>query len=319
MNNINYAWKTDNYKFVGKTYDLTYNKLKTSSALMSIIGTDKTNSIDYEITNYGDYGELQSYDGVNLIRGNQKRGFKTIVRPAEFSLTDSIKYKQAKNDMTGECKKIGKKLATAGYMTEQNHILRMFGNCVNSSYVGGDGKTWAATDHPVASKYSEGRSYIADTDAGTYSNYLSSNSFTTSGIHTAKRLVDKYVSPSGLQLAGNYNLVLVSIDLEEKARKYFGVSRQYMPTKDPESAENAANTVSDMRYMVVGSGTLGFTGNMWALCDPEMMKETTLLVETTAPTVMQHQGGNPLIDEYTAYADFAVGWGEPRAIVFCTF
>lgn len=308
------AWKTDNYKFVGKTYDLTYKKQLANNALMSIIGTVSTNSIDYEITNFGDYGEMQPFDGTNLIQGTQNRGFKTIIRPKEFTLSDSIKYKQAKNDMTGECRKVGTKLSTAAFMTLFRHTLRMFHNITNTAYLGGDGKTWAATDHPNASKYSENRGWVADASAGTYSNLITS-AFSLPAIFEANRLAQKYVSPSGHPLLGNYNLVLVSVDLEEEARKLFGVNNKLSPTNDPTSAENAANPLSDMKYMVCAAGVEGFVGKRWALCDPMLMKETTLRVETTKPTVMQH-GDHPLIDEYTAYADFAVGWGEPRAIVF---
>ncbi|MBQ7713452.1 MAG: hypothetical protein IJT71_01005, partial [Oscillospiraceae bacterium] len=60
----NTAWKTDNYKFVGKAFDYAYaNRL---SKLLAILGVASSNSIDYELTGSGGYGELQPYDGSNL-------------------------------------------------------------------------------------------------------------------------------------------------------------------------------------------------------------------------------------------------------------
>ena len=35
-----------------------------------------------------------------------------------------------------------------------------------------------------------------------------------------------------------------------------------------------------------------------------------------ANTVLQSPQDNPLIDLYTAYADFGVGWGDARQIIF---
>ena len=84
---ITNEWKSDNYKFVGKAFDTAYdNRL---NKLLPIIGEEKTNSIDYEMTGTEGYGELERYDGANLNKGTAKRGFKTVIRP-EFANPEAI-------------------------------------------------------------------------------------------------------------------------------------------------------------------------------------------------------------------------------------
>ena len=86
----NTAWKSDNYKFVGKAFDYAYaNRL---NKLLAILGVASSNSIDYELVSSGGYGEMPAYDGDNLNEGAKKRGFKTIITPEEFSLSESVVY-----------------------------------------------------------------------------------------------------------------------------------------------------------------------------------------------------------------------------------
>ena len=85
------GWKTDNYKFVGKAFDMRYaNRINT---LAPLLGTKTTNSIDYELTGAGGFGEMQPYDGENVNKGSLKRGFKTIITPGEFSTSIPVGYK----------------------------------------------------------------------------------------------------------------------------------------------------------------------------------------------------------------------------------
>ena len=100
------------------------------------------------------------------------------------------------------------------------------------------------------------------------------------------------------------------------AEKMFGENARLMPTGDPESDFNAANPVYGMRYLVMGGGADGFGAKQWAVCDRRLMKELVNIVYNTRPTVMRSPQDNPLKDLYTAYADFGVGWGDARQIIF---
>ena len=310
---LNNAWKTDNYKFVGKSFDYTYNN--RLNKLLAVMGVANSNSIDYELTGGGGYGEMPKYDGNNLNEGEKKRGFKTIITPEEFSLSDSVGYKQAKIDKSGECARVGKMLGLSAAMTVYAHALRMFGNAFDPNYVGGDGKCWAATNHPVASKGSQGRRFIPDQEAGTFSNLIRKE-LSVDAITEARSLAGRFTTPDGLPFLADMSLLLVSPELEAEAKKICGDNGKLRPKQNPADNSNAANPLADLRYMVIGGGKDGFTKHQWAICDPDLMKEMVKLVYITRPTVIQTALDNPLKDLYTGYVDFGCGWGDARQIIF---
>ena len=306
-------WKEDNYKFVGKAFDYAY--ADRSNQLSEIMGEVTTDSVDYELKGRGGYGPLQPYEGRVLTMGEQKRGFNTIVYPQEFSLSDQVDYIDYKRDKSGELKRVGSALGDSAKLTVYQHKLQMFEHAFNSNYQGGDGKPWAATDHPVASKAGVGRKRVADDEAGTFSNLLT-DQLSVAAINKAQYLSMAFVTPGGLPYMCEYDMVLVSPNLQEKARKLFGSHRQLMPTKDPESDFNAANAVYDIAWMIVGNGRDGLKGNQWAICDKRLMKQQVVTVFNQKPIVFQTDMDNPLVDMYTAYAAWGTGWGDARMITF---
>ena len=307
------SWKTDNYKFVGKAFDFAYaDRLNKLSPVVSEVNAK---SADYELTGSGGYGEAPRYDGDNLNHGSLHRGFKTVITPVEYSLSIPVGYKQAKIDKMGETRKVGSKLGDSMALTVYLHVLRMFANAWNPGRVGGDGKSWAAADHPVASMGSQGRQFIPDPDAGTYSN-VTTDAFSVSAITAAQARANRFVTPDGLPFACELDTVLIAPELEEKAKKMFGENSRLMPRLNPDDDTNAANPVYGMQYIVMGGGNDGFSAKQWAVCDRKLMKEMVSIVYNTRPPVMEANLDNPLVDLYTAYADFGVGWGDARMIIF---
>lgn len=308
------AWKTDNYKFVGKAFDYEL-KNGRDKALFALIGQETTKSIDYELTGRGGFGELQKYDG-SLKTLQPRRGFKKIITPEEYIGTYDIHRKQWKNDMFGETRRAGEDLAISANKTVYLYMLRMFANAYSAKQLGGDNKAWAATDHPVASKMDAGRSYVADPEAGTFSNLITTE-LSTKGIDAARILASRYVTPAGMPYLGEYNTLLVSPELEPMAKKLLGENAKVRPQKDPDSAENAASSISDMDgYIVVGGGAEGFSAKQWAICDRKMLAKTALIVYNEKPSVMDGNNSNPLVQTWVAYADFDMGFGDARPIVF---
>lgn len=303
-------WKTDNYKFVGKAFDVAY--ADRMNKLSPIVGEANAKSIDYELNGAGGYGELLPYDGSNLNEGKMLRAFKTILTPAEFSKSIPVRFKEAKIDKLGETKKVGMRLGDSAAMTVYLHILRMFGNAFNANCLGGDGKSWAATDHPVAAKASSGRSYVADPDAGTFSNKLQ-KVLSVANITEAQGMANRFVTPDGLPFLCTMDTLLVSPELEGEAKKICGDNARLYPDQ-----ADHVNPVQDLQYIVIGGGNDGFSAKQWAICDRRIMHEVVNVVFNTRPTVMQSELDNPLIDMYTAYVDFACGWGDARQIIFST-
>lgn len=310
---ITNAWKTDNYKFVGKAFEFAYaNRV---NKLLGVMGKTTTRSVDYELTGSGGYGEMPIYDGTNLNVVQAKRGFKTIITPVEYSASVPVGYAQAKVDRSGECRKVGTKLGQDAAMTVYVNALRMFGNAFDANHLGGDGKPWAATDHPVASKGSEGRKFIVDPDAGTYSNLITT-ALSVNAITAAQSAANRFVTPDGLPFLCDFNMLLVSPELEADAKKICGDFGKWRPKQNPADDTNAANPVPDLQYMVIGGGAFGFTKKQWAICDANLMREMVKIVYITEPECIQNQLDNPLVDMYTGYVHFGCGWGDARPIIF---
>lgn len=302
------AWKTDNYKFVGKAFDYAYaNRM---NKLTPILGEVTTTSIDYELEGAGGYGELTAYDGTNLNQGKMNRGFKTIIRPEEYSKTIDIRYKQQKNDRSGECAKVGKRLGDSASMTVYLHALRALAGAFNGSLIGGDGKAWAATDHPVASLGSQGRKFTPDPDSGIFSNLMNS-ALSVAAITAAQTMANRMLTPDGVPFLCEMDTLLVSPELEATAKKICGDGSKLYAAEVED-----INPITGLNYIVIGGGNDGFSANQWAICDRRLMKDEFNIVYNTKPQVLRSQLDNPLIDSFTAYVDFALGFGDARQIIF---
>lgn len=307
---INNNWKADLYPYIGKSFETAYaNRL---NKLSPVVGEINTKSVSYELTGAGGYGEPLAYDGENLNVGSLLRAFKTTITPIEYSLAARVGYKEAKIDKFGETKKVGTRLGNGMGMKVYMEVLRMFGKAFDTEAKGGDGVCWANAAHPVAAKNSNGRTFVADPEAGTYSNLIS-DALSVSAITSAQSRAGRFVTPDGLPFMCEMDVLLVSPELEPEAKKICGENAKLTPNQ----AENV-NPAQDMQYIVVGGGKDGFTATQWAVCDRRLMKDLVNIVYNTKPTVMHDVLDNPLITQFVSYADFGVGWGDSRQIIFST-
>lgn len=315
MPNIPNNWGTDLYKFVGKTFDINSNFWKEKRPILSLLGEITTNSAFYDIGTENDFPELPDYDG-NMTKINPLRGFRTIIQPTEKFGSYDIHYKQWLNDQSGIAKKAGKNLSDSAMMTVYLAATRMFEHAFDSNYKGADGKAWAATDHYNASKGTKAgsREYEPDTDAGTFSNLITS-ALSIAGIDNAKALGNRYVTPAGKPYIADYDLLLVSPELESTAAKILGKEAKLNPVAG-QAGSNEANPYCGMRYLVVGGGNCGFSEKQWAIADSQKLKESAMVVYNTKPQVKEAQNINPYIKTFVAYTDFAVGFSDARAIIF---
>ncbi len=302
MNDI-YTWPNDLYPLVKKRFDLRYgNRMDVISNVAEVITQDE---IDYRFEGIGGYGELPEYDGTSVASADQKRSFITTVSPKEHALKVTLSYKKAKVDLSGEAQKVGTRLADSAYMTVLNEFYRLFANAFTN--IGSDGAAWASKNHPINSQ----------ADSGTYSNLINS-ALSVSAITSAQSKAAAFVTPDGLPFAGNFDLLLVSPDLEAKAKEICGPNSRLIPEKNPDAdaGQNAANPVYGMKYLVVGGGGIGLTKNQWAIADSMLLPEVLKLVYITEPTVLVSPQDNPLITDYIGYVDFGFGFGDARPIIF---
>ena len=165
----------------------------------------------------------------------------------------------------------------------------------------------ASEEHPVSKE--EG--------CGTFSNLIHDN-LSVAAITKAQAQAARFVTPDGLPFACNFDLLLVSPELEAKAKEICGPNSRLIPENNPDenASHNAANPVYGMKYLVVGGGNAGFTGKQWAIADSLMLSEVLKLVYITKPTVLVSPCDNPLVTDYIGYVDFAFGFGDARPIIF---
>jgi len=299
MNDI-YTWHNDLYPLVKKRFDLRY--AKRLDVINKVCGVVCQDDIDYRIEGIGGYGEMPVYDGMAVKGADTKRSFITTITPKEHALKVTSTYKKAKLDYSGESQKIGTRLADSAYMTVLNEFYRLFGSAFTNT--GSDGTSWASDKHPVSKDSKE-----------TFSNLMTEN-LSVAAITKAQTMASRFVTPDGLPFACNFDLLLVSPELEAKAKEICGPNSRLIPENNPDTDTNAANPVYGMKYLVVGGGNAGFTGKQWAVADSLMLSEVLKLVYITKPTVLVSPQDNPLITDYIGYVDFAFGFGDARPIIF---
>ena len=299
MNDI-YTWQNDLYPLVKKRFDMRYAKrLDAISEVCDVVCQD---DIDYRIEGIGGYGEMPLYDGTTVMNADTKRTFITTITPKEHALKVTSTFKKAKLDYSGESQKIGTRLADSAYMTVLNEFYRLFGSAFTN--IGADGVAWASDKHPVSKDSKE-----------TFSNLMHEN-LSVASITKAQTMASRFVTPDGLPFACNFDLLLVSPELEAKAKEICGPNSRLIPENNPDTDNNAANPVYGMKYLVVGGGNAGFTGKQWAVADSLMLSEVLKLVYITKPTVLVSPQDNPLVTDYIGYVDFAFGFGDARPIIF---
>lgn len=293
MNDV-YTWANDLYPLVSKRFDDRY--AKRLDVMRAVIGEEDIDRVDLREEGMGGYGEIPDYDGTTITELKQKRGFETIYTPKEKAAKALVSYKKAKIDMSGEAKKTGTRLADSAAMTRLMDFYRMFANGFNPSFIGADKKPLFAADHPINS----------EVGAPTYSNIIS-DPFSIAAITKAQTLARRFETHDGLPFLCQFDLALVSPELEPKAREFFGKEAKLIP----ESAENGENPVYGMKYFVID----GFSAKQWAVGDAMLIKEYMKIVNITKPMVIMQKSPNPLITEYIVYTDYTMGWSDSRQII----
>lgn len=288
------TWADDMYPIVLKRFQDRLDK--RTNLIKSTVGYQPLKTANqYADEGMGGYGYVPDYNGTTITELNQKRGFKSIYTPKEKAAKATVTYKMAKIDQSGEAAKAGNKMADSLAMTQLRDFYNLFANGFNSLIVGADSQPLFSASHPINS----------DANAATFSN-VGNGTFSIANITGAQTAAQRFKTFDGLDFDCNYDLVLIPPELEPKAREFFGNDAKLLP----ESAENGANPVSDMKYIIIK----GLSAKQWAVADSMLLQEYVKMVEITAPMVIPNKPDNPLIQEYIGYMDYTYGWSDARCI-----
>jgi hypothetical protein len=287
-----YNWKDAFFPLVTKWFDDEY--AKNTNIIKALIGVEtQKRAVEYEY-GVGGVGEIPDYDGTKLEELTKSKGFKTVYETKEKAGVYRLKYKDVKFDMSGEAKKAGQDMSNALYMTVLMSFYRFFSNGFNSDYKGGDEQPLFSAHHPVS----------ADSDEE-FAN-IGTDQFSIPAITKAQVAARRFKTYDGLPFLCKYDIVLVSPELEPKAKEYFGKEAKLLP----DTNNNNANPVYETKYFVID----GFGPKQWAVGDSRLMKRHMKLKYGTRPMVIDQKAANPLIAEFIPYVDYTLGWSDPRVI-----
>lgn len=293
MKNEIYTWANDMYPLVKKRFDDRY--VSRMNLIGKVAGIVNQNELTYELPGLGGYGELPVYNGKTLTTADGEKAFLTTIAPVERALSLPVSYKRAKIDIVSEAEKTGTRLADSAYMTVLSEFYRVFGDAFTK--IGADGVSWASASHPV------------NTDkSATFSNLVRTE-LSVEAITAAQAQAQAFVTADGLPFVANFDLLLVSPELEATARLLCGEDALLTPM-------DGIGGHGQMKYMVCGGGALGLSGKQWAIADSMLLPEVLKLVYITEPNVVVSPRDNPLVTDYIAYVDFAFGFGDARPIIF---
>lgn len=288
-----YTWQEDIYPLINKYFDDRLDK--RTNLIKEVIGhVALKGRIDYQEQGVGGYGYVPNYDGTTIPELNAKRAYKAVYTPVEKAAKASVTYKAAKIDMAGEAKKAGRRMADSLAMTQLRDFYNLFANGFNANYKGPDSQSLFSTAHKVNNE-----------DSDTFSN-KGTSAFSIAAITASQTAAQRFVTYDGLPFDCDFDLCLIAPELEPKAKEFFGKDARLIP----ESAENGANPVAGMKYVVIK----GFTAKQWAVADSIILKDYMNMVEITKPMVIMNKPDNPLITEYVGYMDYTLGWSDPRCI-----
>lgn len=169
-----------------------------------------------------------------------------------------------------------------------------FQNAFSASYVGYDSVALCSASHPRGK-----------TDATTVSNYLGAVPLTDTNLENAIVQLEELGDDKGQVTNAMGTLLVVGRNYRKKAREL--IDSEYAP----ESAENAINVHTDMRYLVHPY----VTGHKWFVIDEMMSRQKLKWYWRVRPTYDgAFDAGNTLVRSFYGRMRASTGWSDWR---FC--
>ena len=192
---------------INAIYGLAYKDWKTEyDQIFDTYKSDKAWEEDVGVSSFG--LAIQKGEGAAVQYDTQLQGFITRYTHVEYALGFIITRNMVEDDQYG---KIGsqraKALARSMRQTKETVAANVLNRAFNSSYLGGDGKSLAASDHPNVA-------------GGTWSN-IPSTAVDISEAALEQAVIDmgKWLDDRGLKIATRPSKLIIPIDLDFEANK----------------------------------------------------------------------------------------------------
>lgn len=276
-------------------YGMNYKDWKTEyTEIFDTHKSDKAWEEDLGVSSFG--LAIQKGEGMPVTYDTQMQGFVTRYTHAEYALGFIITKNMVADDQYG---KIGpqraKALARSMRQTKETIGANVLNRAFNTSYVGGDGKALAVSDHPNVA-------------GGTWSN-VPSTAVDVSEAAFEQAVIDmgKWTDDRGLKIATRPSKVIIPLDLDFETNKIM---------KTEYEVGTANNTVNLVRSRFPA----GVVVNHWLTdTDAWFIKtdfggEGLKYFERAADSFDMDNDFDTSNAKFKAEARYSFGWTDARAI-----
>lgn len=219
--------------------------------------------------------------------------FQKIIEPVTYAIGSSVTLEMYEDDQYNFINKIPKMLSNSVRHTEEVVTHGLLNNAFSGSFLGADGKSLCATDHPLAD------------GSGTYSNTPTvSSDLSQTALENAEIAINGFTDDRGLKI------YLKGVKLIVPTASQF-IAQKILETKfEVDTANNTTNPIEG-RYIQVTTPFLT-DPDAWFLktdCDNGLM-----FLRRRKPTIDRDNQFDTLNLRFQTHTRFGVGFVNPRCI-----
>lgn len=286
-------WKSLWYPILKKWFLDEYVDMPSKIGLVaSIESTDKAQEIYQSYAGIGRFGK-----GVGPIpRLNASEAYRTIITPERWTGAIDIQYELAADDQNGVIKQLTQGLALSAKETRESDFWDLFNHAFDTTYLGGDGKSLCASDHP--SPVSTATQSNVGTLSLTHANYV-----------TARQRMRKFTDWYGRPIVNIPDMLLVPVDLEEQA---LVIAHSDLKPGTSNNDINVISNIPDWRLKVVVCEYLDDTNNWFLINTKYSKKHLHYLVREKLRLWNDAKDEDKLVLTFAGYYRVAYGFSDWR-------
>lgn len=232
--------------------------------------------------------------GAGVVYDSTQQGYVSRYTNVAYGL-GFIVTREAIDDNQYERKALGsaKKLARSLLQTKENVVANIYNRAFNGSYLGGDGKSLLATDHP--------------TQAGTFSNLIAADL-------SEAALEDLIVLLMGAFDDRGLKVNLMPKSLIVPPAQVFDATRILKSQLQNDTANNATNAMRTLGLFPEGVKVNHYLTDPDAYFIRTNVDSGLQLFQRTSPEFTQDNDFDTSNLKYKAYERYVAGWTDPRAL-----